>query len=377
MTPIDLYNKRATRFFLSIAKDRCSRNKCSIFVVTHVLPDKPALLSALNSHYHIAGVIPKPKSIDYRTLSIIRDTFKLPLFTYSRDHLGDSNVIDSLVSTIPADNPLIILDIGGYFAKSSSHIRARMGSKFYGVVEDTENGLQKYLSVERSYPVISVARSPLKEPEDYLVGRSIVFSADAVARQNNELLINKNVLVIGYGKIGKSIADGIASRNIGVSVYDRDPIKMAQAKSHGYRVGPRDVKISEADMIFGATGNKSLGADDLRVMKDGTFVVSVTSRDDEFGDFGSSGFNAYPTDDNITIFTARRGGKKIYLMSDGNAVNFLHNAVVGPYIYLVQSEIFLATTLLLAGSKNPGHIEEVGNEDRRFLANRWLEYFNG
>jgi hypothetical protein len=47
----------------------------------------------------------------------------------------------------------------------------------------TENGLHRYLCHEKPpCPVFSVARSPLKDSEDYLVGQSVVFSAEALLR---------------------------------------------------------------------------------------------------------------------------------------------------------------------------------------------------
>lgn len=44
-----------------------------------------------------------------------------------------------------------------------------------GIVEDTENGLQKYENIQKRYkndhiPIFSIARSRSKDFEDYLVG---------------------------------------------------------------------------------------------------------------------------------------------------------------------------------------------------------------
>ena len=78
-----------------------------------------------------------------------------------------------------------------------------MKAKLIGVVEDTENGHKRYEQIAfPPCPVLSVARSPLKEPEDFLVGHAIVFSAEALIRQSGVVMVNKRALVIGYGKIG-------------------------------------------------------------------------------------------------------------------------------------------------------------------------------
>lgn len=110
---------------------------------------------------------------------------------------------------------LLFLDIGGYFAPPIDSLSSLLGDRLFGIVEDTENGHQKYDKYVETIkqrgrsipcPIFSVARSPLKEPEDYLVGQSILFSIERVLRAHNSLLTNKIVLVIGYGKIGKSIS---------------------------------------------------------------------------------------------------------------------------------------------------------------------------
>lgn len=62
----------------------------------------------------------------------------------------------------------ILLDIGGYFAS----IAQIPNLPIECIIEDTENGIQKYENVidQIEYPLFSVARNPLKKNEDYLVG---------------------------------------------------------------------------------------------------------------------------------------------------------------------------------------------------------------
>jgi len=61
--------------------------------------------------------------------------------------------------------------------------------------------------------------------------------------------------------------------------------------------------------------------------------------------------------------------------NDGNAVNFLHGAAVGPFIFLVQAEILAATGRLAGGDLEPG-MHEVGASDRAAIAAAWLNYWN-
>lgn len=135
------------------------------------------------------------------------------------------------------DGPLLIVDIGGYFAKAVPKICAMVQSgKIIGIVEDTENGHQRYFAALRDHDVAvwSVARSTLKQTEDYNVGKSLVRAADSIMRKDlmQRLEDYACIGVIGFGKIGSSIAQHLRSLNVAqVCVYDWDPVILMRAAS--------------------------------------------------------------------------------------------------------------------------------------------------
>lgn len=164
----------------------------------------------------------------------------------------------------------MIIDIGGYFAHSLMDIIAQYGARFYGVVEDTENGHQKYEKEIDKYldkhssepidriPIMSVARSELKKTEDYNVGKSIVQAADTILRETAHTIIErfKCITVIGFGKIGRSIAEHLRQKNVRhVVIYEKDNIKLFEAVSLGFEIKNKLDALTQSDMIFGATGN--------------------------------------------------------------------------------------------------------------------------
>jgi adenosylhomocysteinase len=69
-------------------------------------------------------------------------------------------------------------------------------------------------------------------------------------------------------------------------------------------------------------------------------------------------------------------GHYFYVLNSGNAVNFLHGASVGPFIYLVQAEILAAVALLADRDHDPG-LHNVPADIRKVIAATWLHYFNG
>ena len=68
-------------------------------------------------------------------------------------------------------------------------------------------------------------------------------------------------------------------------------------------------------------------------------------------------------------------GHYFYLLNGGNAVNFLHGASVGPFIFLVQAEILAGVRMLTRGDLGPG-MHAVPAEDRATIAATWLNYYN-
>jgi len=381
-------NKRAQNLFEDlIALDDLDHSIFSLVIVQHLLPTAIPFLNTLGKHFHITAVIPKPKSIHEPTLDQLQNSSdRFPILHANRQQLTDVAYLEQNIFSVACERKILIFDVGGYFSNSIDIINDNFKNKLVGIVEDTENGHQKYERyIESSLaqnkdlpiPILSVARSPLKEPEDHLVGQAIVFSTESVLRENNTLLTNKKVLVIGYGRLGKSIANTLSVRNINVCVYDKDPIIQAQALAHGFKTQPRLEAISQADLIIGATGNKSLQRTDFKLLKHCSFVASVTSSDDEF-DFGDL-VKSMPNNNSCHgVHVFHNDDRMFQLIHNGNAINFLHKGVLGPYYYLVACELIKCMLKLMeiGGFKSDG-IETLTLTDRRSIADNWLTSFGG
>jgi adenosylhomocysteinase len=249
-----------------------------------------------------------------------------------------------------------------------------------GVVEDTENGHQKYealLTKKDGYvaypcPIMSVARSALKDPEDFLVGQAVVFSADALLREKGMILTGKRAVVMGYGKIGSSIANCLRTKALRVDVIDNNPVRLALALAHGFHTANKSELLGAADLIFCATGNKSLVGDDFAVIKKGAFVFTATSGDDEISDYQALLATARPSR-HARVSVVGSEGRDIFLCNNGNSANFMHGGVVGPFIKLVQAELIFALSQLQ--SMQCREIRHLSEHSKRFIADLWLNKF--
>lgn len=364
---------RLDRYFGQISDLFPAGGTCS-FVVTHLLADRPSFVRAVAAVSEVRAVLPKPKSIDTGALSAVGRTFAVDRL--SRELFADAEAALAYVEGRAAGQQVVLLDVGGYFASVLQSLCERFSGRIVGVVEDTENGYRRYLEADKPpCPVFSVARSPLKQPEDHSVGQSVVFSTEALMRARGDVLTACAATVIGFGKLGRSIARALHARGVRVTVFDTDPVLAVQALSQGFAVADSCASaLRSAGVVLCATGNLSLRHADFSWLANGSYLASVTSSEDELELAALDGvYERTPVTDDVVRYSTV--GHYFYVLADGNAVNFLHGASVGEYIFLVQAEILAALARLSAGDVEPGY-HQVRDDDRRLIAETWLAHFN-
>lgn len=365
-------------FFDDIVKLTGRCDDIFIVLVTHLVQDRNFFVEALSKIAEVGIIIPKPNSINFIVEAKLEKSFFIHKTT--REQISENPIeICKEIDSRRGEKRVLILDIGGYFAKAARFIKSHLGDNFVGIVEDTENGHLRYLESKafKEVTTFSVARSPLKNTEDFLVGLSICFSADAVMREVNEIYTGRSALVIGYGKIGYSIAKHLAERNINVYVYDINPLRLVEAKSHGHNVLTKEESLNIADVVFCATGQKSIANGDIFRLKNNSIIFTSTSSDDELA--LSENISDYDKVENIskniTSLTTKRGNT-YHLCNSGNAVNFLHGASVGQFIFLVQSEILRSIKSVLEKSGKNVSIYENSEKIQMEIASSWLAFFS-
>ncbi|GHC72076.1 adenosylhomocysteinase [Streptomyces flavofungini] len=366
---------RLDAYFSRITVRFTPAERPAAFLITHLLPERPAFVRAVGAITELRAVLPKPKSVHNQALRQVEDD-GYACDKLTRELFADSDRALRYIEERAAGRQVVLLDVGGYFAPALDALCDRFSGQILGVVEDTENGHRRYADHEKlPCPVLSVARSPLKDPEDFLVGQSVVFSTEALMRGRGDILHGRIALVIGFGKLGSSIARLLHAKGIRVTVYDIDPVRRTQALSQGFTVAQsRAGGLESADLVLCATGSLSLRGEDFARLRNGAYVATVTSSEDELELAGLPAVYERATiGEHVTRYLTT--GHYFYLLNGGNAVNFLHGASVGPFICLVQAEILAASTALARDGLDPG-LHELPPADRAAIASTWLDYFN-
>lgn len=349
--------------------------KFQLVLLTHLLEDRPVILRNLANVCSISGILGIPYSVVPEIQSSLSSDYhvavhRLETLLNADDLLG---IVTQLIAK--SNLPVAIVETGGYFAPIGNRLKERLVEGFLGIVEDTESGHRRYEQCPQlTFPVVSVARSPLKMVEDTLIGPSVVFSVERKLREMGETLSGANLGVLGFGRIGSGIAREAAQRRARVAVFDKNPIRRAIAAAEGFSCPDRERVLSNSQILIGAAGCQSISSEDFEGLFDGVLLASASSKQSEF-DIQALQAGALQVDRGADLERFQlRNGKTVYLMRGGCPVNFRDSAVVGPSISLTQAEIIVALRTLADGQGESG-LTDVPQRDREKLAAIWLEHF--
>jgi adenosylhomocysteinase len=156
----------------------------------------------------------------------------------------------------------------------------RLFAGLRGGTEETTTGVIRLRALKNAgkllYPIIAVNESYTKYLFDnrYGTGQS---TWDGVMRATNLLIAGKNVVVAGYGWVGRGIA--IRARGLGarrVIVVEADPVRALEAVFDGFEVMPMDEAAKVGDVFITATGNiRAINLGHIFKMKDGAVLANA------------------------------------------------------------------------------------------------------
>jgi adenosylhomocysteinase len=199
-------------------------------------------------------------------------------------------------------------------------------SVIYGGTEETTTGVVRLRALQSAgklkYPIIAVNDAETKHDFDnvYGTGQSAL---DGIIRATNILLAGKNIVVAGYGHVGKGIAKRAAGMGCNITVTEVDPIAALKAKLDGFSVSQMLSASGTGDLFITTTGCKDvISEEDILRMKDGAilanaghFNVEISIPAIEAQSTNSTRINEH------TVQYKLKTGSRIYLIGEGRLVN--------------------------------------------------------
>src|SRR5919202_3070753 len=196
----------------------------------------------------------------------------------------------------------------------------------YGGTEETTTGVVRLRAMQKSsklmYPIIAVNDAETKHDFDnvYGTGQSAL---DGIIRAPNVLLAGKNVVVAGYGHVGKGIARNASGMGANVIVTEVDPIAALKAKLDGYSVASMQYASTKGDVFVTTTGCKDvIVGDHISKMKDGAILANAGHFNVEISITALEGqcVSKRQMNENTTQYTLKNGNR-VYLIAEGRLVN--------------------------------------------------------
>src|ERR687894_2243592 len=144
-----------------------------------------------------------------------------------------------------------------------------------GGLEATGTGIERLSGIDLAYPVFDWDSVPIKQGlhNRHLVG---LMAANTFLNVTGLSLYGKTVLVVGYGPVGRGIADAARHFGAAVEVCDRDPAARLAAAHLGFPTPTLGEALPRADVLFTATGRDGVVPPEaLASCKDGVFLANL------------------------------------------------------------------------------------------------------
>merc|ERR1711957_928829 len=137
----------------------------------------------------------------------------------------------------------------------------KMGEKFIGLSEETTTGVHRLEQMSKKgellFKAINVNDSVTKQKFDNIYGCKHSLP-DGLMRATDVMLAGKQVVICGFGDVGKGCASAMKAQGSRVVVTEVDPICALQACMEGYEVKRIESVVHTADIFVTATGNKDI-----------------------------------------------------------------------------------------------------------------------
>lgn len=276
-------------------------------------------------------------------------------FSEATELLIDRALQKEILPLLQQGKKLLIIEDGGYHYPVVRRLLQQypfLQKQILGSVEQTTSGTVKcvnnYRKNEYLYPCTSIARSDIKmHVESRFIGHRVIEELSNFLYTANTFLDFHNVLILGYGIVGRRIAKDLQEKQCNITIYDTDDYIAGIARREGFQtasvISPNH--FPKSTILIGNTGEDSFTfhmlTAFLKSSADTLYLASSSSQDREFRTFLDmiKGLLPYPeglrfleevSADYFTIyhFLYQERPKTIYLIAQGLPVNFYRKDVI-------------------------------------------------
>jgi adenosylhomocysteinase len=230
------------------------------------------------------------------------------------------------LNAVADTHPTLTMDDGCDLVSLLHQERPEQVKEVTAGTEETTTGVIRLRAMAADnalgYPVIAVNEAQTKHLFDnrYGTGQSTL---DGILRATNLLIAGRNIVVAGYGWVGKGIASRMHGHGGHVAIVEIDPIRALEALMDGFQVMTAGQAAAWGDLFVTATGNVNVfRREHFESMHDGATMANSGHFDAEL-DLAAlrqmAEGHVRDVRENVQEFDV--GGKRLHLIAEGRLVN--------------------------------------------------------
>jgi adenosylhomocysteinase len=238
----------------------------------------------------------------------------------------DNDTYYAHLRTVADTRPQITMDDGCDLVTLLHQERRDQLPEIMAGTEETTTGVIRLRAMAAdgalAFPVVAVNEAETKHLFDnrYGTGQSTI---DGLLRATNLLLAGRNVVIAGYGWVGRGIASRMAGHGAHVAVVEVNPVRAIEAMMDGYQVMTAGDAAPWGDVFVTATGNVNVfRREHFAAMRDGAVMANSGHFDAEL-DLPALREMAegHVRDVRPNVQEFDIGGKRLNLVAEGRLVN--------------------------------------------------------
>ena len=238
------------------------------------------------------------------------------------------------INNVLNHQPDILIDDGADLISMAHTKHPELISKILGACEETTTGVNRLRAMaaedKLKFPVVAVNDTPAKRLFDNRFGTA-ESTLQGIMSATNTLIAGKQIVVAGYGFVGRGIASRAKGLGAVVTVVETDPIRALEAVMDGFRVLRMSEAASFGDIFITTTG--SIGVirkEHLVKMKDGAILANAGHFNVEIDIPALAKLAVKKREilDDVEEFQLR-DGRRLYLLAEGRLVNLAGKRSLG------------------------------------------------
>ncbi|MDH5685976.1 MAG: adenosylhomocysteinase [Hadesarchaea archaeon] len=258
--------------------------------------------------------------------------------------------------------PDVLVDDGADLISLVHSKRTELLKRVQGASEETTTGVNRLRMMAADgalkFPVIAVNDSPAKRFFDNRFGTA-ESAFQAIMGITNTLIAGKNIVVVGYGFVGRGIASRAKGLGAIVTVVETDPIKALEATMDGFRVTGMAKAAREGDIFITTTGNlKVIREEHMRAMKDGAILCNAGHFNVEIDipALRKLAVKRREVLEDVEEFQLKKD-KRLFLLAEGRLVNLAGKRSLGHPMEIMDMSFALQALSVKYIAKHAGELE--------------------